>query len=560
MAINGSVRKTATIMVADLVGYSRLMGEDEGRTLASLRRHRREFIDPLINEYRGRIVKTMGDGLLIEFSSAIDAVRCAIAWQEGMVTRDMQTPEKHRMVFRLGINLSEVLIEDGDLFGDGVNIAARLEGMAQPGGILISQSVRDSMEGEVSSIFVDNGERKFKNIVRPIRVWSWPQPLPTLRAEGKPRIFVADIEGLSEKAAHVATELGDELRAHLGRLTGLELTAERGDAHYTVEGSVRLATGKARVYGRLIAVDRSQQIWSDRYDEYTDDPFDILDNCVPRMAMSIRRRVAADDAERIAGRKMDELSLEELLASAGVSFFTPTKDGWRRGGEMAEHALELAPENFMALAMAAAGLGLVEYLYGFSKPDDAAINLALKRVNAALRLTNLSDMLHATHSALLLFGHRHHHEAAAAARRALELNSDYNMGMWLLGATQVFAGDCDTGTETATRAVNIDIRDPYVHLYSRIVAYGHLCAGRADEATEWFLKADALAPGVAPNLIGLTVAYHLAGDGHGASNAVARLMEEEPGFRLGSMHPLPFSDNAIWAHFVDALRMAGTPE
>ncbi|MBW3634763.1 MAG: hypothetical protein KY456_17225, partial [Chloroflexi bacterium] len=307
-------------------------------------------------------------------------------------------------------------------------------------------------------------------------------------------------------------------------------------------------------------VDEDRQIWSDRYDEDTGDTFDILDRGAPRLAMSVRRRVAADDAARLANRPLDELSREELLALAGASFFTPTKSGWHGGGMIAEQALELAPQNFMALMMAAAGLGLAEALYGFRSPEEAVTHCALRRIEEALRLNNRSDVSHVAHSGLLLYGRQRHREAAAAARRGLELNPEYNMGLWMLGAAQVFEGDADGGAETAMRAVQIDVQDPYVHLYSRIVAYGRLGAARYDEAADWFERADQLAPGVAPNLIGLAVAKYLNGDEDGARYAIARLVEEEPAFRLGEMHPLPYKSEGTWARLVDTLRRAGAPE
>ena len=553
-------RRLAAILASDVVAYSRLMGEDEAGTLAALRAHREELIAPKIAEHEGRVVKLMGDGLLAEFPSAVEAVRCAVEIQQAMAKRSADVPEERCIVFRIGVNLGDVIVQDGDIYGDGVNVAARLEGMADPGGVLVSQSVWDSARDRLDVLFFDDGERKFKNIARPIRVWSWPRQLSATRAESKPRVFVAVFDGRGDEEAHCAVDLGAELRAHLARLTGLEISGERREAHYVVEGGVRLATGRSRVYARLIADDESRQIWSDRYDEDTDDPFDVLDRCVPRMAMSVRRRVAADDAQRLANRNLDELSLEELLSAAGVSFFTPTKAGWMGGGQIAEQALELAPQNFMALAMAAAGLGLAEYLYGFRRPGDTVIRLAFTWVDEALRLTNHSDMLHAVHSLLLLHAQRRHRDAAAAGQRALELNSDYNMGLWVLGAAQVFAGDYDVGAQAAIRAVNIDIRDPYVHLYSRIAAYGHLSAGRYAEATDWFQRADQLAPGLPPNLIALAVSQCLEGDDEGARKALSRLMCEEPDFRIAEMEPLPYHDEAVWAHFVETLCRAGAPE
>jgi tetratricopeptide (TPR) repeat protein len=169
-------------------------------------------------------------------------------------------------------------------------------------------------------------------------------------------------------------------------------------------------------------------------------------------------------------------------------------------------------------------------------------------------------MLHVAHALLLLFAKKRHREAAAASRRALELNSEYNMALWSLGAAQVFAGEPDPGSASATRAVEIEIRDPYVHLYSRVVAYGHFGAGRYGEAVDRFQRADQLAPGIAPNLAGLAVSRWIDGDESGAHDAVARLLEEEPAFRLCDMHPLPYRDEAGWERFLSALRRAGAPE
>ena len=432
--------------------------------------------------------------------------------------------------------------------------------MADPGGVLISQSVWDSVADRIDVVFFDNGDRKFKNIARPIQVWSWPRQLPALRSEGKPRVFVAGFDGRGEDEARLAADLTDELRAHLARLTGVEIATDQGKANYIAEGGVRLAAGRTRVFARLIAAEGDRQIWSDRYDEDTDDPFDILDRCAPRMAMSLRRRIAADDADRLANRNLDELSLEELLALAGVSFFTPTKAGWLGGGEIAEQALELAPRNFMALAMAAAGLGLGEYLYGFRKPAGAVTRLAFTRAEEALRQNNRSDMLHMTHAGLLLYARKRHRDSAVAVRRALELNPEYNMGLWLLGTVQVFTGEFDAGAERATRAVNIDIRDPYVHLYSRIVAHGHLGAARYGEAADWFQKAEQLAPGLPPNLAGLAVSRWLDGDKDGARDAIAHLIENEPEFRLAETEPLPYRDDGMWARYIETLRRSGAPE
>ncbi len=432
--------------------------------------------------------------------------------------------------------------------------------MAEPGGVLISQSVQENAAPSVQTTFFDNGERKFKNIARAIRVWSWPNRLSSLRGEGKPRLFLAAFEGHSEVEQRFANDLGHEIRSCLSRLTGLELTENRTRAHYVVEGAVRIVEGRHRIFARLLSAEEEKQIWSERYDERCNSLFDVLDRCAPRIAMSVRRRVAADDAQRLAGRPLDELSVEELLALAGVSFFTPTKDGWRGGGVVSEQILELQPQNFMALMMAGSGLGTAEFLYGFGRPEDAVLNLAIRRVEEAIRLNNKSDVIHTAHSLLLLFGRRRHADAKAAALRSLELDPDFNMAMWALGAAQVFSGEPEARAETAMRAVGIETRDPYVHLYSRFAGYGHLDANRLDEAKIWFQRADQLAPGVGPNLAALAITCWRAGDQQSARNAIGTLQEHEPDFSLSRCWPLPYQVPELWLKFVETLRSAGAPD
>ena len=419
-------RRLAAILAADVVGFSRLMGADEVGTLARLKAVRKDLIDPAIAARQGRIVKTTGDGLLVEFASVVDAVESAIAVQRAIAERNTRLPEDQRIVLRIGVNLGDVIVEDDDIYGDGVNVAARLEALAEPGGLLISQTVYENIAGKLDAAFADNGERAFKNIANPIRVWSWPDRLPDWtppevadKREGKPLVLVSAFEGRREAEKELADGIRDELIAALARLTGLELTVDDARAHYVIRGGVRQAGRRCRVSVQLIGVEGEKQLWADRYDEEFDDPFEMQDRCATRIAMSVRRRIAADDAERIAGRDpgqdLGQLSLEELLSVAGVSFFTPTKAGWRRGGAIAEQALERDPENFMALAMAAAGGGMAEIFYGYREVDDAVIDTAFRRIEAAQRLTDKSDLSAIVYSGLLLYGRARHEEARPVA-------------------------------------------------------------------------------------------------------------------------------------------------
>jgi adenylate cyclase len=560
MAADKGLRKLAAILAADVAGYSRLMADDEDATVGTLTEFR-EVYSEHVDAHHGRIVDTAGDSVLATFDSVVEAVEAAVAIQSVLNKRNEQLTEHRQMHFRIGVNLGDIIVrDDGTIYGDAVNIAARLEPMADPGGILISQTVRDGVVGRIDLDLFDNGERTFKNIAQPIRVWSWPRQLSAALVDSKPHVFVAEFDGRSETESNLAINLREELGAHLARLTGLEIVAEQRNAHYIVGGSVRLLTGRARVFARLTAADTTQQIWSDRFSLTTDDPFEVLDQCAPSISMTVRRRIAADDAVRAADKNLDDLSLEKLMAVAGCSFFKPTREGWAGGGRLAGKALERAPDNYMALAMAAAGLGADESLYGFRRQSKETVDLAFVQIEKALRENSRSDMLYVTQSLLLLYGRKRHREAIAAARRSLDLNPDFNMGYWMLGSGQVFSGDYTKGLESAEHAVAIDIRDPYVHLYSRIAGYGHLGAANLGEAVDWFQKADHLSPGLFPNLCGLAVSQWIDEDEEGARNAVQRLVDAEPEFRLSTFEPLPFKDPDMWRRFRDALQCAGAPE
>ena len=241
MASEGVERRLAAILAADVVGYSRLMGADEAGTLARLKALRKELIDPEIAARRGRIVNTAGDGLLVEFASAVDAVEGAVEMQRAIAGRNAEIPEDERIVLRIGVNLGDVIVDGDDIHGNGVNIAARLEGLAEPGGLLISHTVHESIAGKLDAEFADNGKREFKNIAKPVRVWSWPRRLPADRQQRKPFVVVGEFEGRSEDEKRLAEDLRDDLAAALSRLTGLEVTLDRRKADYSIHGGVRIA-------------------------------------------------------------------------------------------------------------------------------------------------------------------------------------------------------------------------------------------------------------------------------------------------------------------------------
>src|SRR5271155_5401410 len=320
-------RKIAAILVADVVGYSRLAGADEARALARLRALRSDLIDPTIAVHHGRVVKRTGDGILIEFRSVVDAVRCAIEVQNGMAERNAGLPLERRIEFRIGIHLGDVVEEaDGDLMGDGVNIAARLEGMAKPGAICLSEDAYRQVSGRLDMAVADLGPTKLKNIERPIRVYSLqvgepPQaPAPTTEKSGPPRLSIvvlpfANIGGRAEQD-HFVDGVTESLTTDLSRIRGsfvigrntaftfkgkavdLKAIGRELNVRYVLEGSVQRGGNRMRVNVQLIDAESGNHLWAERFDKPLTDLFDMQDEIVARLAGALNAQLAAAEARR----------------------------------------------------------------------------------------------------------------------------------------------------------------------------------------------------------------------------------------------------------------------
>ena len=335
-------RKLAAILAADIAGYSRLMGADEERTLARLKAHRREHIDPKISEHRGRIVKTTGDGILIEFPSVIEAVSCAVAVQRGIAERNAGTPEEQRITFRVGVNLGDIIVEDGDIHGDGVNIAARLEGIAEPGGICISEDAFRHVRGKVDVEFADVGEQSLKNIARPLRVYRVLLQRPgqtrgqALPLPDKPSIAVLPFANMSgdPEQEYFADGMVEEIITALSRIRWLFVIARNSSftyegraidvkqvgrelgVRYVLEGSVRKAGGRVRITAQLIDATNGAHLWADRFDGSLEDVFELQDEVASGVAGVIEPALQAAETARSARRPTNDLTAYDLYLRA----------------------------------------------------------------------------------------------------------------------------------------------------------------------------------------------------------------------------------------------------
>jgi adenylate cyclase len=321
-------RRLAAILAGDVAGYSRLMGADEEGTLSRLNVHRREFLEPKIADHRGRIVKRTGDGVLIEFASAVDATRCAVEIQHGMVERNALVPQDKRIELRIGIHVGDVMIEDGDIFGDGVNIAARLEGIASPGGICISDDAYRQVRGKLDANFQDAGEHELKNIARPVQVYQLhpggdAKQAPALALPDKPSIAVLPFQNLSgdPEQEYFADGMVEDIITGLSRIKWLFVIARNSTftykgrpvdvkqvgrelgVRYVLEGSVRKATDRVRITGQLVDTATGAHVWAERYDRRLEDIFALQDEITLNVVGAIEPSLRYAEIERVKRKR-----------------------------------------------------------------------------------------------------------------------------------------------------------------------------------------------------------------------------------------------------------------
>ena len=414
MTVATATRRLAAILAADVAGYSRLMGADEEGTLERLKAHRRQLIDPKIAEHRGRIVKTTGDGLLIEFASVVDAVRCAVEVQRAMAERNAEVSEATRIEFRIGINLGDVIRDGRDIFGDGVNIAARLEALAEPGGICVSRVVHDQVRDKLDLVFEDIGEQQFKNIARPVHVWRIrPGAKPAVSASlplalpDKPSIAVLPFANLSgdPEQEYFADGMAEEIITALSRIRWLFVIARnssftyKGQAVdvkqvgrelgvlYVLEGSVRKGGNRVRITAQLIEAKSGAHLWADRFDGSLEDVFDLQDKVAVSVAGIIEPALQRAEMRRSAERPTTDLSAYDLYLRALAIHFPASKESVSKALSLLEQAITIDPHYGRALSWAAVCLRTLTINRWIDAPD-AGRRKAVEFTRKALQVTD----------------------------------------------------------------------------------------------------------------------------------------------------------------------------
>jgi adenylate cyclase len=499
-------RRLAAILAADVVGYSRLMGQDEAGTLARLRTHRRELIDPTIAEHKGRIVKTTGDGLLVEFPSVVEAVACALALQQGMVLRNAATQEDQRIEFRIGINLGDVIVEDDDIHGDGVNVAARLEALSETGGVCVSAIVHGQVVDRLDCAFEDIGEQSLKNIARPVRVYrirtghtAPPVASPSLALPDKPSIAVMPFANLSgdPEQEYFADGMVEEIITALSRIRWLFVIARnssftyKGHAvdvkqvgrelgvRYVLEGSVRKGGGRVRITAQLIEAGAGTHLWADRFDGPLDEVFNLQDQVAIKVAGVIEPTVQAAETARSANRPTGDLTAYDAYLRANA-MLSASGDQILRALALLEVAIARDPNYGPALALAA--ICCFRLCADGSSEDPATDRRkGVEFGHRALRMARDDPGALANAAFALAWFGEDIGSMIAVIDRALGLNPGHARGWYISGTLRLFAGEPEIAIEHLETALRLSPRARLgtVNLH---IGIAHLVSRRFDEA------------------------------------------------------------------------------
>ena len=478
-------RRLAAILAADMAGYSRLMGADEEGTLERLKALRQELLDPKIAEHRGRIVKTTGDGLLIEFASVVDAVRCAVEVQRAMAERNAEVSEATRIEFRIGINLGDVIRDGRDIFGDGVNIAARLEALAEPGGICVSRVVHDQVRDKLDLVFEDMGEQQFKNIARPVHVWRIrPGAKPAVSASlplalpDKPSIAVLPFANLSgdPEQEYFADGMAEEIITALSRIRWLFVIARnssftyKGQAVdvkqvgrelgvlYVLEGSVRKGGNRVRITAQLIEAKSGAHLWADRFDGSLEDVFDLQDKVAVSVAGIIEPALQRAEMRRSAERPTTDLSAYDLYLRALAIHFPASKESVSKALSLLEQAITIDPHYGRALSWAAVCLRTLTINRWIDAPD-AGRRKAVEFTRKALQVTdNDPGVLGNAAIVLAEFG-EDIGVPMALVDRALALNPSDARCWYASGVVRLWAGQPDVAISHVETSLRLSPRE-----------------------------------------------------------------------------------------------------
>jgi len=581
-------RRLAAILAADVAGYSRLTGADEEGTLARLRALRQELVDPVIAAHRGRTFKLMGDGRIVEFASVVDALRCALEVQRSMKLRSAKMAPDQRIEFRVGIHLGDVMVEsDGDLMGDGVNIAARLEGIAEPGGIAISEDAYRQVQDKIAADFVDLGEQTLKNIARPLRVYrvdagagAAPSSAPVLALPDKPSIAVLPFQNMSGDAEqeYFCDGMVEDIITGLSRFKWLFVIARNSSfaykgkspdirqvgrdlgVRYVLEGSARKAGNRVRLTGQLIEAASATHLWADRFEGPLEDIFDLQDRMTSSIVGAIEPALRTAEMRRAQTKPTESLDAYDCFLRALAQLYTATPSAYEELVTLCRRAIAIDSRYASAHGLAAFCLA-VRIAQGWASNSESDRNEATTLANRAIQFGADDPTALWMGGFALDLAARDFDRALAAIERSLSLDPNSASAWAYCGWVRWHCGDGNSAIVDLQRAIRLSPRDPGAHLFKGGIAWAHFVQARYEEAINWTDMVLREQPRYVTGLRCKVSACGLLGRKEEASESLRLLLTLQPNAtvtKLRELMPLKHAQNMDL--YLDGLRKAGLPE
>jgi adenylate cyclase len=584
-------RRLAAVLAADVAGYSRLMGADEEGTLFQLKAARKTLVDLKIEEHRGRIVKTTGDGMLVEFASAVDAARCAVEVQRGMIAQNTDVPQDKRIEFRIGIHVGDIIIDDNDIFGDGVNIAARLEGIAVPGGVCISDDAQRQIRGKVDIVFDDIGEQRLKNIAEPMRAWRiriGREPNPALPCDlsagpakalalpDKPSIAVLPFQNMSgdPEQEYFADGMVEEIITALSRMKSFFVIARNSSftykgraveikqvgrelgVRYVLEGSVRKAGKRVRITGQLIEAETGYHLWAERYDRPLDDLFALQDEIAMSVVGSIEPNLRRAEIERVKRQRPDSLHAYDLFLRALPIIYTPMPNETAEAIPLLKKALELEPDYASAQAALAWCFHHRFARGGLHEEDRAA---AIHHARAATSHGGDDATTLAIAGFVIWMDERDEVAALKLFDRALALSNSNIFALACSTVPLAWMGKTELATDRARRALRLSPFDPLSFLPQCALAIGYFHTKRYEEAADAARNAIECTPRFSFAHAYLAAALLRLGRGEEARAVAQRVLALQPTFTVRDVAAIVGREPEVFSAFAEAWRDVGLP-
>jgi adenylate cyclase len=583
-------RRLAAIFAGDIAGYSRLMGVDEEGTLRQLKAHRKELVDPKITEHRGRIVKTTGDGVLVEFVSVVDAVRCAVEIQRGMAERNAEVPAERRIELRIGINVGDIISDANDIYGDGVNVAARLEALAQPGGILVSRNVYDQVRDKLSFGFEDLGEQNVKNISRPIGIHriqldtvgggvvkgrAPDTKMETLEST-RPTLAVLPFTNLSgeREQEYFADGIAEDMITALSRFRWFHVVARNSSftykgravdvravgrelgVRYVLEGSVRKGGNRLRITAQLIEAATGNHLWAEKYDGALEDVFDLQDRITEGVVGAIEPSLRRAEIERARRKRPDSLDAYDLYLRALPHAWAYTAVDAAKAIELLDAALRIDPQYIAAHGLAAwCGSIFATRVSG----DDRRL-VSVQHARAVL-VADTDDSLALSFAAFAVaFYERDYDAALDAVSRALASTPNSPMVLAFSAQVNAFAGRFETAIKHAQASLRLSPNDPMRFVAEMAAGYSQFFVERYDEAVAAAQRAAHVNPNFVPALAIVVASLARGGKQKAAQAAAEHLLRIKPDFHFDEFIRVGRFAPELNEKYAAALREAGLPE